>query len=481
MATWSDRVPAADVDARFLSAEYHAPHHRELEQKLRRALHCVPLASLAKDLFQGWSPRGGVKGGSGIPAIKTKNLSSCSVSYEMDCAELSDVAVPDRAWAVHGDIYVLRCAHHPRYIGKDIGRYDNSHPLKPFITEKIIVARGVAPCAHDGYVTAFLQTHYGYQQIQRRLGGLTANYTPDDFGRVLVPLPDRRVQDYIGAKVELAEQYRATATQHRRRVATLLDEVVRESAFTTHETPCRWVPGQELQSRWMNAGFYRKSYADLSAHLRDMGVVVAPLGALAACNREKVKPTGVISYIEISDVDSEEGSISASRECLPLDTPNNAQRVLEHGDIVMSTRRPDRGAVALARKEHAGAFCSVFLARIQCTSAQVVGRYLQEYLRTRTGRLFIAQRCTETTYPVISEDDIETIPVAIAPRALQEEIAQLSLKAELLRVSAGRLVREAQSDVEALIAGTLDTNAIITGRVKPPTAEDVAEEAERTA
>jgi type I restriction enzyme S subunit len=143
--------------------------------------------------------------------------------------------------------------------------------------------------------------------------------------------------------------------------------------------------------------------------------------------------------------------------------------VVEENDILMSTRRPDRGAVACVGTKHVGSFCSAFLARIQTDADGLLPRYLQEYLRTQTGRLFIAQRCTETTYPVISEDDIETIPVPIAEPAIQEEISSSSSRAEHLGKAAIRLVREAKNDVEGLIDGTLDTKAILSGRIKPPT------------
>jgi hypothetical protein len=79
---------------------------------------------------------------------------------------------------------------------------------------------------------------------------------------------------------------------------------------------------------------------------------------------------------------------------------------------------------------------------------------------------------------VISEDDIETIPIPLVPREVQARISAASRRAEALRFLGVALVREAKADVEALIEGTLDVQAIIDGTLKAPTADDIPELAE---
>ena len=329
------------------------------------------------------------------------------------------------------------------------------------------------------YLAGYLSSRHGTAWRSRLRTNTTVEFIGNEELRAVpVLLPDRRIQDYIGAKVELAERCRARALLERQRVAAVFEELLAESQFGAREGRSRWVPGDEMVTRWLNAGYYRQVFSDLQAHLHNRSVRTVPLASVAHCNRGKSRPGGVVRYIEISDIDIEEGAISGGRDCTPEQTPKNAQRIVRTGDVLMSTRRPDRGAVACVTERDDGAFCSVFLARIQCDQEKVLPRFLQEYLRRPSGKLFIAQRCTETTYPVISEDDIETIPIPLVPRQVQARISAASRRAEVLRVLAVALVGDAKAEVEALIEGTLDVKAILAGTVKAPTADDIPELAE---
>jgi type I restriction enzyme S subunit len=326
------------------------------------------------------------------------------------------------------------------------------------------------------YLAAYLSSSHGTAWRSRLRTNTTVEFIGNEELRAVpVPRPDRHIQDYIGAKVELAERCRTRALRERQQVAAAFEQMLAESHLSAHEGLSRWVPGDEMLTRWLNAGYYRQVFSDLQVHLGSRSVRTVPLARVARCNRGKNRPQGMVRYIEISDIDAEEGTISGGRECTPEETPKNAQRVVRTDDILMSTRRPDRGAVACVTERDDGAFCSVFLARIQCDQEKVLPRFLQEYLRRPSGKLFIAQRCTETTYPVISEDDIETIPIPLVPREVQARISAASRRAEVLRVLGVALVGQAKADVEALIDGTLDVKAILAGTLKAPTVDDIPE------
>jgi type I restriction enzyme S subunit len=120
----------------------------------------------------------------------------------------------------------------------------------------------------------------------------------------------------------------------------------------------------------------------------------------------------------------------------------------------------------------AGSYASVFLARLRAEQDNSP-YYIQQYLRSIVGAMFLEQRCTETTYPVISEDDLETVPIPILDSETQEEIEVSTRSYERLLSKSADLIREAQADVEALIEGRLNVEGIVAGRVQPPTWEDV--------
>jgi hypothetical protein len=492
MPWWTDHVPATDVSDRFLSAEYYAPQYRALERKLRQASRCEALSALAKKLFQGWSPRGGVKGESGVPAIKTKNLSACSISYEMDRAELPDVAVPDRAWAKHGDIYVLRCAHHPRYIGKDIGRYDRNHPLKPFITEKIIVARDMSARANDGYVAAFLQTGFGYQQIQRRLGGLTANYTPDDFGCVLVPLPDRRIQDYIGAKVELAERCRAASMKSWAAASDLLGRALgapmAPQTFEVKSAADVSGPGYQVTSIQpvvafvsplrlvgaIGAQFFTPRRAKAILVIEQSGQGAKRLTDLADRFTKRVGAEEVqrrsLAYVGLAQIDSATGFVSTA----PDEQPSSASASFGARDILFSKLRPYLNKVAICPEhlEHAAGSTELVTYRVK---PGVDPYYVFFVLKSPLVLYQVIDITSGSTHPRVDPDLVDDVLVLMVETPAQERIGRLARAALELMRRATMLVDQAKGDVEALIEGTLDVDAILAGKLKAPAADDIPE------
>ena len=55
-------------------------------------------------------------------------------------------------------------------------------------------------------------------------------------------------------------------------------------------------------------------------------------------------------YVQISDIDTNLGIIKTYHKFLGKDAPNNARRIMTYGDVLVSTRRPTRGAVVAVPK-----------------------------------------------------------------------------------------------------------------------------------
>jgi type I restriction enzyme S subunit len=458
----------------WLSAQAHLPQYVEARARVAGAARRVAsLGDLCSRITQGPNPQ---YTSNDYPCVITRNVASdqlqMSGSNWVSAEEFSRL---QRFKLQRGDILVTL-----KGAGSTGKACVFDTDVEAIHSREVGVVRVSDNRLNPRFLCAYFQGRFGRLLLDQGTTGSTGQLTLSAtyLKSFPVPLPDRRIQDYIGAKVELAERCRARALLEGQRVAAAFEELLAESQFGAREGRSRWVPGDEMVTRWLNAGYYRQVFSDLQAHLRNRSVRTVPLASVAHCNRGKSRPGGVVRYIEISDIDIEEGAISGGRDCTPEQTPKNAQRIVRTGDVLMSTRRPDRGAVACVTERDDGAFCSVFLARIQCDQEKVLPRFLQEYLRRPSGKLFIAQRCTETTYPVISEDDIETIPIPLVPRQVQERISAASRRAEVLRVLGVALVGDAKADVEALIEGTLDVQAILAGTVKAPTADDIPELAE---
>lgn len=168
---------------------------------------------------------------------------------------------------------------------------------------------------------------------------------------------------------------------------------------------------------------------DISALIAESGFEAVRLGDIAKTHREerskKATASSIFRYVQISDIDVSVGRIKSFRTFAGADAPNNARRLMSFGEVLVSTRRPTRGAVVSVPKEFDGHICSVFFSSVRIDDlTQVVPEYLALYLRTSLGRFQFQSMITETAYPVIGDEDVENLIVLLPERQDQLRIAQ---------------------------------------------------------
>ncbi|MBT6053259.1 MAG: hypothetical protein HOG49_41215 [Candidatus Scalindua sp.] len=171
-------------------------------------------------------------------------------------------------------------------------------------------------------------------------------------------------------------------------------------------------------------------------------------------------------YVQISDIDTNLGIIKTYRKFLGKDAPNNARRIMTYGDILVSTRRPTRGAVVAVPKEFDGNICTVFFTTLTVNDWERSDpRFLALYLRTSIARYQFQAQITETAYPVIAYDDVLDIEVLLPKKEVQLEIVRqyeesLQQYFEMLN-GAYRNVAEAKGYIEKELLGNFSEIPVI--------------------
>lgn len=168
---------------------------------------------------------------------------------------------------------------------------------------------------------------------------------------------------------------------------------------------------------------------DISALIAESGFEAVRLGEIASTHRrernKKDTASTLFRYVQISDIDVSVGRIKSFRTFTGTEAPNNARRLMAEGDVLVSTRRPTRGAVVAVPSEFDGHVCSVFFSSLSILDREkVVPEYLALYLRTSLGRFQFQAMITETAYPVISDEDVENLIVLLPERDEQARIAE---------------------------------------------------------
>ena len=153
------------------------------------------------------------------------------------------------------------------------------------------------------------------------------------------------------------------------------------------------------------------------------------------------------NYVEIGDIDI--GTGCASFNIVNTnELPDNAKIMTQKGDLLVSTVRPNRGAVAILEKDAllvSGAF----------TVLRETGDYpkevLQVLLRTSIYRDWLLRFNVGTSYPVIKDEDVLNIPIPLLEDNVKQAVVNKVNESASLRRQSKQLLEYAEQAVEMAI------------------------------
>ncbi|WP_162342894.1 N-6 DNA methylase [Cyclobacterium salsum] len=204
--------------------------------------------------------------------------------------------------------------------------------------------------------------------------------------------------------------------------------------------------------------FYLPSFKDLIDKIRSKPYV--PLGELVEFSSETWNQKDIFDkefpYIEISEIELSSGTISNISYILIDDAPSRARMIVRENDIIVSTTRPHRGAIAFIDKEKDGFIAStgfVILRRLKTN--KISKEYLFYILRTKICLQQMLQRSSGGNYPAITASELKNIFIPVPPLDKQSEIINtmsdsISKYQELLN-DAGKVLESGNITIETKI------------------------------
>lgn len=115
------------------------------------------------------------------------------------------------------------------------------------------------------------------------------------------------------------------------------------------------------------------------------------------------------------------------------EAPSRARKVIREGDIIISTCRPTRGAIAIIPKELDNQICSTGFSVIRVDQTKANTQYLHFILRSAVAKEQFRKFSTGSSYPAILDDDVKKTVIPLPKKDLQEEIAQKVYQQTTLR------------------------------------------------
>ena len=328
-------------------------------------------------------------------------------------------------------------------IATNLPEYCNSNQA----IANINVSKRISPY----YLTIFLNCKYGKGQTKRlTISSVQPNLLLTQVKKIKTYMPNFQFQEIISEHYKAALNVLAKSENlHKQAQALLLSELGLTNWQPRHRLAFVKNYCDTKQSNRIDAEYYQPKYEEIEEVIKNYS------GGCSLIKNEFKQNKNVFiinvekkyQYVEIGSVNVSNGEITPC-EVVGAELPANAKRALNEGDIIVSKVRTYRGAIAIVRKNGyvgSGAF----------TVLREDGRMNKEtlltFLHSKPLLAWSLKPNTGTSYPVIIDDDILSLPIPLLSKETQTKIQQKVIESFDLRKQSRHLLECAKRAVEIAI------------------------------
>ncbi|MDD3145292.1 MAG: restriction endonuclease subunit S [Candidatus Gracilibacteria bacterium] len=302
------------------------------------------------------------------------------------------------------------------------------------------------------YLLAVLISSIGQLQVDReRVGTNQPKLSLDRLRNFLIPISSSEFQKAVGDLVlESLKQKELSKKLYLEAEKLLLSELGLEDYKPTEQNiSIKDSQEVELFGR-VDAEFFQPKYDEIIEKIKNYKGGYDFLRNLFKQNKESNRlEVEKINYIEIGDINISNGEI-IHNEIEKDNLPANAKILLKKDDLLVSTVRPYRGAIAIVRNEIENLVGSgAFTVLREKTSYKK--ETLQILLKLNIYKELMLRYNCGASYPVIKDEDVLNLPISKIDIKVQEKIAELVKQSHISLDSSKQLLEKAKKSVEIFI------------------------------
>ena len=313
------------------------------------------------------------------------------------------------------------------------------------------------------YIAIFLNSNFGLNQLQRILQGQVQPHLTIGLVReIKIPDINSKTQNRLVELIENAQSLKKSKEAEAQRLLNSINDFVLDELGIKlpklEDKHCYVVHVDELEGR-IDPHFYMPEFRDLKNELAKLNHKA--LSDLVSFSNETWNQEDFFEnefpYIEISEIDISFGEIQNITYYEKNKAPSRAKMIVRENDIIVSTTRPHRGAIAIIDKNKNGFIASTGFAVLRNPKEEINRNYLLFYLRTQLSLKQMLQRSSGGNYPAINSGELKKLIVPIPSLETQnkiaEEVKRRMQKAEQLQKEAKEELEIAKQEVDKMILG----------------------------
>ena len=155
-----------------------------------------------------------------------------------------------------------------------------------------------------------------------------------------------------------------------------------------------------------------------------------------------------IEYVDISSIDNSKFMIVTTTNFLLGDRPSRAQQIIENGDVLLSTVRPNLKNIAI--NNISGLIASTGFYVFRCNN-KINNKYLFEVLKSDSVTNYFVGITAGANYPAIKSSDVSKFLISSPPIDLQNQFAERVSVIEEQKAIAQKSLEKSESLFNSLL------------------------------
>lgn len=303
------------------------------------------------------------------------------------------------------------------------------------------------------YFTAYFNSKYGLKQIERlSTGNVQPWVSIFQIRKLMIPILDFHFQLQIQKLLEISYNSNLESKYSYEKANDFLLQEIGLQNFEPSKEAVNVKTFKESfgKTKRLDAEYYQKKYDDYSNLIYKYRNGFDKLDSVCNLKDNNFNPSEntLYKYIELSNI-GKTGEVNGCTEELGRYLPSRARRLVNTGDVVISSIEGSLQSCAIIPETYNNALCSTGFYVIN--SERINSETLLILFKSEPLQAIMKQNCSGTILTAMNKDEFLNIPIPLIDIKKQEKIADLVEESFKLKSESERLLEVAKKAVEIAI------------------------------
>lgn len=431
-----------------IDAEYFQPYYLDLENKLN-SIKTVSLGDISAKIinFGAYSLCNYIEWQeNGVPYLNVGNIKEGFIDYSN--VKYIDEQVHEillKSAVKEGDIVMPMAG--------SIGNVAVADNVPEKLNSNQAIAKITVKKEFSSYfVAAFLESRFGHLQITREIvSSVQANIFLFQIREFKIPVISYEKQLEVEKIYKNGFEKLYDSKKLYQQAEDLLLEELGLKNFDEGNDLFSIVQYRDIVAASRNdSEYFQPKYLRLEKKIKDKSQPLSKLIQNVPAKFEPAKePDKEFKYVELANINSANGLIDGYETVLGREAPSRAKRILQVGDVIVSSVEGSLDKVALVTKDQDGYLASTGF--FQFRSNKFSPEVLLVLMKSIVMQWQLKQHCAGTILTAVSGEALNKMYILIIPQPIQQKITDLVHKSHVARQKSKELLEQAKKKVEDMI------------------------------